>query len=822
MKLLGIILVASALTAQTTRPAIDHMVTASGFGAYPGVAAPSSWVEIYGSNLAGTTRSWATSDFNGTAAPTTLDGVTVTINGIPAYISYVSPTQINVELPDGLATGGALPVVVSYGGLSSTAASLTINTLQPGLLAPSTFQASGKQYVVALHSATGAYVGNGSIANVPSNPAVANETLVFFGVGFGTVTGATVAGKTAASASTLTNTFSMTIGGSTATVAYAGLAPGLVGLYQFNVVEPTGLATGDAVVQAKVNGTATSQQTLYLPVTGSGIPPSAPTGIAITPGNTTLTLSFTAPASNGGSAITSYTATCTANGTSKTGTGTASPILVTGLTNGTTYSCTLSASNTSGAGTLSNAGTGTPSLGSTGTYNTLWIPDTITGTNFNLTLAPGTKQIRTGDATSTYSYNNSGFWGPTLIMNKGDFVQMNVTNKLSEATTTHWHGFHIPPVTDGGPHQPIAAGETWTPSFEIKNNAAMYWYHPHLHEKTVDHLLHGAGGFIIIKDTTEAALPLPRTYGIDDLPLVLTSRKFLSGGNQFNLDVSVSPYGDYELTNGTMNAQVNLPAQFVRLRVLNAEIERAYNLGFKDGRTFYVIGNDGGLLDAPVAVTRLKVYVGERYEILVDLTKDAAGSSLDLQAFNGGQTFGFPGGEPATTGTFGSLLNNTTFNVLHINVTTPTANAITSLPSKLVTNTYLTSSDATSKRTVNITDKGPGTPFSFDSAAYNMDKINQTVTLNGVEAWTISNNRTFSHAFHIHDVQFKIVARSTGTIASYEQGWKDTVSVPLGETVTFVAKFDDFSDVVNPYMYHCHFSNHEDEGMMGQFIVVKP
>jgi bilirubin oxidase len=455
------------------------------------------------------------------------------------------------------------------------------------------------------------------------------------------------------------------------------------------------------------------------------------------------------------------------------------------------------------------------------TYNPLWIPDTLTGTTFNLTLAPSTAQLRDGDATNTYSYNGEAFWGPTLIMNKGDVVQMNVTNNLSEDTTTHWHGFHIPPATDGGPHQVIAAGDTWSPSFEIKNSAAMYWYHPHLHEKTAEQLTMGAGGLIIIKDDEEAALPLPRTYGVDDIPLVFTSRRFLSGGNQFDTSTAISPYGDYELTNGVMNAQVDLPAQFVRLRVLNAEIERAYNLGFSDGRTFYIIGNDSGLLNAPVPVTRAKLFVGERLEILVDLSQDTPGATLDLQAFNGNLTFGFPGGEPQSSGTFGSLLNNTTFNLLHINVSTPTDGAILALPVSLVNNTYLTSADVTNSRTVNITDKGPGTPFNFDNTSYNMDTINQTLALGAVEAWTIQNGQTFSHSFHIHDVKFKIISRSSGTIADYEQGWKDTVAVPRGESVTFVARFDDFADVVHPFMYHCHFSNHEDEGMMGQFLVIQ-
>ena len=154
----------------------------------------------------------------------------------------------------------------------------------------------------------------------------------------------------------------------------------------------------------------------------------------------------------------------------------------------------------------------------TGAYNKLWIPDTLSGKTFNLTLSPSTKQVRPGAKTTTYGYNGADFWGPTLIMNKGDLVQMHVTNNLAEDTTAHWHGFHIPAIMDGGPHQPIAPGATWSPSFEVKNRAGMYWYHPHLHLMTEEQMTHGAGGLILVEDAEEAALPLPRTYGVDDIP----------------------------------------------------------------------------------------------------------------------------------------------------------------------------------------------------------------------------------------------------------------------------------------------------------------
>jgi bilirubin oxidase len=98
--------------------------------------------------------------------------------------------------------------------------------------------------------------------------------------------------------------------------------------------------------------------------------------------------------------------------------------------------------------------------------------------------------------------------------------------------------------------------------------------------------------------------------------------------------------------------------------------------------------------------------------------------------------------------------------------------------------------------------------------------FNQTIKLNAIEKWTIVNNNVFGHSFHIHDVQFKILSRSSGTVGAHESGWKDTVYLPVGESVTVIAKYEDFSSSKNAYMYHCHFSNHEDGGMMGQFLVV--
>ena len=459
-------------------------------------------------------------------------------------------------------------------------------------------------------------------------------------------------------------------------------------------------------------------------------------------------------------------------------------------------------------------------------YNTMPMPEALYGTTFNLNIHESTKQLVAGNQTITGAINNETFWGPTLFINKGDLVHLNVTNNLNESTTLHWHGMHLPAVMDGGPHQVIPAGTLWQPYWTVMNQASTLWYHPHLHETTQAQMTKGVGGFIIVKDPQETALALPRTYGVDDIVLALTSRSYTATSNTFVSTTRV--YGDYMLSNGTPNAQISLPKQYVRMRILNAEIERGYNLGFSDNRTFYIIGNDGGLLNAPVAVTRVKLMVGERVEIMVNLGGDTVGSSLDLKSYNSGQAFGYPGGEPNTSGDFGSLLNNIDFNVLHINVaaTTTASTPITAVPTALISNTYWTATDATVTRAIAVTNGNPGpasVPFNFDNTTYTLTMTPKVVNLNDVEKWTVTNNNVFGHSFHLHDVEFKIVARngSATAVGTHESGWKDTFYLPRNESVTFVAKFDDFadSDVNHPYMYHCHFGGHEDAGMMGQFIV---
>jgi blue copper oxidase len=453
-------------------------------------------------------------------------------------------------------------------------------------------------------------------------------------------------------------------------------------------------------------------------------------------------------------------------------------------------------------------------------YNTLWIPDTLSGTNFNLTIKDTFAQITTGNQTITGAINGK-FWGPTMFFNKGDTVHINVTNKLNEATTIHWHGFHLPAVMDGGPHQIIPPGTIWKPFWKVTNNASTYWYHPHLHEMTMDHITKGIGGLIIVRDEVESALALPRTYGVDDIPLVLTDRDF-NTQKQF---VAV-PYGDSMMTNGTLRAQYSVPGQVVRFRLLNAAIERSFNIGFSDNRNFSVIGSDGGLLNAPVSVNRYLLHAGERVEILVDFAGQT-GQAFDLKAYNSTLSNFIPGGENFPNGPFANYLGHKDFTMLHINVAAQTASPITSIPAVLTNNVLLSAADADITRILTLSDStgvtnptilGPNA-FIINHKLFDIDFDQYQVPLGNTEIWEIRSTSGFGHPFHIHDVEFNILSINGAAPPPSQAGWKDVVFIPRQQTVRFIAKFEDYADIEHPFMYHCHIALHEDEGMMGQFVV---
>jgi len=241
-------------------PTITSAISASGFGAFSSVA-PGSWIEIYGNNFSlNAPRLWTGADFVGNTAPTQLSGVQVKIGGQNAFVEYVSDQQINAQVP-AIGTGASQITVTTAWGASAPY-NIVVNPTEAGLLAPPSFQIGGKQYVVAQHL-DGTYVlPPGAISGVSSSQAKPGETIVIYGVGFGQVTPGIGEGQIEPGQSQLASQFQMVFGTTQAQVTYDGLAPGLVGLYQFNVVVPQ-IANSDLVPLGFTLAGGSGAQTLY-------------------------------------------------------------------------------------------------------------------------------------------------------------------------------------------------------------------------------------------------------------------------------------------------------------------------------------------------------------------------------------------------------------------------------------------------------------------------------------------------------------------------------------------------------------------------------
>lgn len=214
---------------------------------------PNQWVEIDGANLApaGDSRSWNASDFLNHQLPTQLDGVSVTVNGKPAYVSYISPSQVNILTPPD-AISGSVPVQVTVNGTSGASFTAQAQGTSPA------FFVLGGSYVAATH-VDGTLVGPATLFPGASTPAKPGETIVIYANGFGVTSAPVVAGSLSQSG-VLSPLPEITIGGITATVQFAGLtAPGE---FQFNVVVPPTAPNGDQPLVATYNGRSTQSGVL--------------------------------------------------------------------------------------------------------------------------------------------------------------------------------------------------------------------------------------------------------------------------------------------------------------------------------------------------------------------------------------------------------------------------------------------------------------------------------------------------------------------------------------------------------------------------------
>jgi FtsP/CotA-like multicopper oxidase with cupredoxin domain len=424
---------------------------------------------------------------------------------------------------------------------------------------------------------------------------------------------------------------------------------------------------------------------------------------------------------------------------------------------------------------------------------------------FDLAARAGSTEFRDGVATPTWGFDGD-YLGPTLRAARGERIEVRFHNELDEPTTVHWHGMHLPAVMDGGPHQMVDPGATWRPAWTIDQPAATLWYHPHPHGATEEHVRRGLAGMFLLDDTVEQALPIPRDYGVDDIPVIVQDVAFDGEGRIHARDGGFSgALGDELLVNGTLGPYLEVTTDVVRLRLLNASTARIYAFAFADGREFAQIASDGGLLEAPVATTRVQLSPGERAEVLVRMTPGET-VVLRSEAPDLGGTIGIFGGSNGGADRF---------DVLELRAA-PALASVGTVPDALVPVERLDLTDAVVERSFEL----DGTQI--DQRKMDMSRIDEVVELDTVEIWSVRNNMAFPHSFHVHDVQFQVLDIGGAPPPPELAGWKDTVYLRPNATTRLVIRFADYADPEHPYMYHCHLLRHEDQGMMGQFLVVEP
>ncbi|NCB00291.1 MAG: copper oxidase, partial [Clostridia bacterium] len=395
---------------------------------------------------------------------------------------------------------------------------------------------------------------------------------------------------------------------------------------------------------------------------------------------------------------------------------------------------------------------------------------------FTLTAQAGFTHFWPDQKTASLGYNGT-YLGPVLRFMQGEKVRIDVENRLDEPTTVHWHGLVVPGEQDGGPHQIIQPGASWTPEFTVSQSAATLWFHPHAIATTATQVYAGLAGLIYIDDPVSNSLGLPQDYGVNDFPLIVQDRNFDSNG-QFSYQatmVGLIP-GETILVNGTIDPFLNVPKDSVRFRILNASNSENYQFQLSDGSDLIQIASDGGLLSKPLPLRSIDLSPGERAEAIIDFA-EISDESIQLLL----------GGRP----------------ILDLHIKEPSLSLNTVLPEHLASIEPLASEPDQTIRVFEL--QSMGITGTINGKSFSMDRIDETVPLGETETWIIRNRggmmmQSGGHPFHVHGTQFQVIARNGLLPPAEERGYKDTVFVGKGEEVHIRIRFS------HPglYMYHCH------------------
>ncbi len=457
---------------------------------------------------------------------------------------------------------------------------------------------------------------------------------------------------------------------------------------------------------------------------------------------------------------------------------------------------------------------------------------------------------------STIENHPETYLAPTIRLKKGQKVRIHLNNNLPAHSILHWHGLHVPANMDGNPMYAVSHGESYIYEFEILNRAGTYWYHAHTHSVTAQQVYSGLAGLFIVHDDEELALNLPKDEF--DLPLVIQDRSF-DKNNQLVYSGHMMQrmqgfLGERIFVNGRPDYVLPVAGQAYRLRLLNGSNSRIYKLAWSDSSKMTVIATDGGLLERPKQYSYVMLAPGERIELWVDFSGRSVGSEISMRSLpfdisaHGHGGMGMMGGGRGMMGGgrrgmmgggmgmmhSSDLPSGSEYSLFNVKVIKAGKSSL-SLPERLSTIPKLSVRNAAnngSPRTIRLSMRHMSALL--NGRSYKMDDVrdDEIIPVNSLQViefdngYNGMNGMPMPHPMHLHGEQFQIIKRQVNPKSreAYRTisggliwgGWKDTVLVMPGEKVTVLKPFNDFKGL---FMYHCHNLEHEDMGMMRDFLI---
>jgi FtsP/CotA-like multicopper oxidase with cupredoxin domain len=401
-------------------------------------------------------------------------------------------------------------------------------------------------------------------------------------------------------------------------------------------------------------------------------------------------------------------------------------------------------------------------------------------------------------------------------------------NRLPEESIVHWHGLVVPQDQDGQPGDAVPAGASYEYDFVIENDPGTYWYHPHPHTRTGEQVYRGLAGLLIVHGDEP---PLPS--GENDIALVLQDRTIGSDGQLRYVagmhDQMAGFVGNTLVTNGVTELTIGVKREPYRIRLLNGANSRTQYLTWSSGDPLSAIATDGYLLPEAVDVDGLVITPAQRTDLWVDFSGFEPGQRIDLLSADTfiesgammGQGMGNRGGaselnlDPQVAATF---------------VVAESEPAPGVIPSPLGTAPTFGPGDAVNasspKQFTLSTRRATHWINGAQWEGRNVSEI-ETAAANTVELWEFVSNSPMPHPIHLHGKSFLVVDRSwdddsaAAALATIEHGiietgLRDTVLVWPGQRVRIAIPFADHRGY---FPYHCHILEHEDAGMMRNFLV---